>query len=553
MLLRLVIKNYALINELDIEFDEGFNVITGETGTGKSILLGALGLILGNRVDYSILFKRDQKCIIEGTFRLTSENKQFFDRNDIDFENETIIRREISPTGKSRAFINDTPVNLDILQEFAESQIDIHTQHQTLQINNPLFQLAVLDSVAGNIELRKHYTGLFNQYKSKQKDLERLRAEEIQASKEYDYLIYQLNEIKALKPDPENDLLLQEELNMLENADKIRNNIAFCLNKIEDSELGIMAGILEVRKNLSEISVFNTSFESLLKRLESNYLEMKDIHQELINLHQKTDSDPERLQLITQRIDSLNHLLNKHHLTDIIQLIGLEKELEEKVNGFESLAEKIERLSAEIKNIEKDLQSAALELSKSREKVIPALKEKLLDLLGKVGMQKASINISLQRKEIADFNESGPDQIQLLFSSNPGVPMQLISKAASGGELSRIMLCIKSIMAGSSLLSTLIFDEIDQGVSGETAFQVAGLIKEIAKKRQVICITHLPQIASAGQKHFLVEKNQESKFTLTTVKLLDYQGRVNEIAKMIGGNNPPDSAIESAKLLLKKN
>lgn len=551
MLVRLYIQNYAIIEEIELNFHPEFNVITGETGTGKSILLGALGLILGNRFDNSVLFDKSRKCIIEGTFFLENNNS-FFVSHDLDFEKETIVRREISPSGKSRAFINDTPVTLDVLKEFAETQIDIHTQHQTLQINSTDFRLLVLDTVAANQKVKKEYQDLYFSLKSKKKELEYLSDIENKAKNEHDYFLFQLNEIQTLNINPDKDILLQEEFNILNNADKIRNNIENCLQIIENQDTGLLFYVNEIRKNLSEISSFNNKIEELKSRFDSMYFELKDLLSELLNFFHQAESDPEHLERVTQRLDTINSLLSKYRLTSIDQLLEYEKNLQEKINNYESLSEKISVLSKEIEVIEGEMKNKAEELSRSRKKVIPDVEKKLIELLTYVGMKKAKTEIVLSPKPEENYNETGKDNVEILFSSNPGIPLQSLSKSASGGELSRIMLCIKTILAGSSLLSTLIFDEIDQGVSGETAFQVARLISQIARKHQVICITHLPQIAASGQQHFLVLKKHDEKSTLTTVKSLNEKEREIEIAKMIAGDPPSEIAIKNARMLLNK-
>jgi len=553
MLCELRISNYALIDELTLSFDSQFNVITGETGAGKSILLGAIGLILGNRFDNNLFFNKDKKCIVEGIFKAKPHLSVFFEQNDLDFDENIIVRREIALNGKSRAFINDTPVNLDVLKEFSERMIDIHDQHQQILLNNTYFQLSVLDTVANNRELLDKYKNKFTELKQLNKKLDLLTEEENKINSELDYFTYQYNELLTANIDIEADSMLDEEFKLLANSDKIKSFLQMVINGIEEGEFSIIQLLQSTKKTLNEISPLNARIQDFTLRFENIIYEIKDLNFEIRNFESHIDRDEKQLNNITTRIDTINNLLKKHKVSTLTELKTLEKTLKEKISGAESLTEEIEQLKSQIAKAENTVNQFAKELSESRKSVINHVEHEIVRLAGLVGMPKSRLKIELLQKEPKQINEYGIDKAIFTFSSNPGIPLQAISKAASGGELSRLMLCIKTLLAGSNLLSTLFFDEIDQGVSGETALQVGTLLNKISQKHQVFCITHLPQIAAQGKMHFLVSKEIFNNHTLTKVMKLSDENRINELAKMIGGNHPPQAAIDSAKLLLNKN
>ncbi|MBT5990567.1 MAG: DNA repair protein RecN [Bacteroidetes bacterium] len=552
MLKSLRIQNYALIDEIEIDFDSGFNVITGETGAGKSIILGALELILGKRVDTSVLFNPNKKCIIEGSFSLENDKqKQFFQTHDLDFDEHTIIRREISNSGKSRAFINDVPVTINILTDFSSLLLDIHSQYQTLLLNTNEFQFSILDAVAENksllIQYHKEYTNLLQL----KKELNTLIQQESKAKKDLDYFEFQQKEIASLCLVAETDSKLEDELLTLSNAEKIKDTLDQLVYSFDDAEDSISQKLAEARKQMAGIASFNIKLEEFLRQIESVEIELKEIIPEMAAFSEKVDIDNQKLDELTVRFNAINNLLSKHQLNTVEELIALEQDLHTKIAGISSLQESIQDKEKQIVSTSTLLQKQALSLSEKRQGVIPELESRLVLLLASVGMNNASIKFDLSQNNLEEITENGLNNLAVLFSSNTGIPMQLVSKVASGGELSRLMLCIKHILAGSTLLPSIIFDEIDLGISGEIAFKVGEMMSKMADNHQIIAISHLPQVASFGLSHFLVYKTSDQNTTHTHLRKLSLEERILELAKMIGGENPSPMAMESAKELVR--
>lgn len=549
MLTQITIHNYVLIKELEIDFRKQLNIITGETGAGKSILLGALGLLLGNRADSSSMLDQEKKCVIEGSFEISNYNlKPFFDRNELDWESHTTLRREISPSGKSRAFINDTPVNLTLLKELGERLVDIHSQHQTIKLTTPGFQLSLLDAFANHKELLDDYGKTFRQYKKKVQQINTLKESAQKAKKDFDYNLFQLNEIDAANLQPDEQEKLDEELNLLSNADSIQNAMQQAVFMLYEDEQSICNQLQAVKKQISGIANLNSSLATLHQRIDNLLIESKDIFHEAQDLHDNISVDNERMMEVSTRLQTINNLLTKHQATDISQLLAYAEELRKNVSSVENLSEEITKLEKGIAQTEKQLHAMADTISKNRSAQIPSLEEKLVSLLKQVGIPEANIIIKLQVLE--QLTENGRDKIDILFSANKGSRPDLVSNAASGGELSRLMLCFKYILADHIFLPTIIFDEIDTGISGEVAIKVGNIIRQLSGNHQVVCITHLPQIAAMGNHHFLVFKKTGEDITQTHMRELTNPERIEEIAKMLAGHRPSQLAIDSAKELL---
>lgn len=549
MLNRLTIHNYALIDNLDIAFDPHLNIITGETGAGKSIILGALGLILGNRVENRYFYDPGKKCIIEGYFRISEYNlKSFFEQNDLDYEVETIVRREITPDSRSRAFINDTPVTLAVLKSFGARLIDIHSQHATLQINQESFQRTVLDSVADNEELLKHYQSEFKSLKELQDQKAEVQAQIEKAQSEFDYFQFLFNELEEAQLNEGEDKVLEEEQKVLENAGLILSNIQNSISLLEGDHVNVIELLKEVLNNLQKVSSFVPQATELIGRLDSVLIEVKDLSYELSGIEQNTHIDENRLDFVNDRISLLYTLLQKHRAENVDELMKLQNEIGEKLTKSDELQLELEKIDRHIEEYSIKCQSLSGELSARRHQAVPAIRTYIEDNLSKLGMPNAQFSIDVT--SLNELNNFGRDSIRFLFSANKGQEMIPVQSAASGGELSRIMLVVKSLMAKSSSLPTIIFDEIDTGISGEVALSVAYQIDELSANMQVIAISHLPQIASRGHSHFKVFKEDLSEKTTTKITLLDQQERIVEIAEMLSGQNPGEAALKHAEELI---
>lgn len=551
MLNRLVIRNYALIDNLDIRLGRHLNIITGETGAGKSIILGALGLILGGRVENRYFYDASKKCVIEGYFDIDAYHLGwFFQDNDLDEESETIIRREIAPDGRSRAFINDTPVNLTILRALGTQLIDIHSQHATLQINQETFQRRVIDSVADNSKLlndfQKHFGVLTDLYKQSQSLEEKIA----KSNSEFDYFQFLYEELEAANLQAGEDAELEGEQQLLENAELIIANVGQASGLLDEQDMNVVRSLREVEESLRIIAAFVPSIPELLQRLESTQIEIKDISYEVSLISQNTNLDEKRLEYVNERISTLYHLYQKHQVDDVNALIDIKNDLEGKLNLTDNLAIELEELKGQIRSVFEICRQLASELSDRRMAVLPKIKEYIEINLANLGMLHAQFEIRIIKKGEKEMNKYGWDEVAFLFSANKGQDVTAIQNAASGGELSRIMLVIKSLIAETSALPTLIFDEIDTGISGEVALSVGAQMEQLSRNMQVIAISHLPQIASKGSSHFKVYKDDASQKTTTKIVSLDKKERIQEIAEMLSGLNPGEAALKHAASLL---
>lgn len=551
MINRLSIRNYAIIDKLDIEFSDHLSIITGETGAGKSIILGALGLILGERADSKSLFKDDQKCVLEGTFNIAKYNLgDFFRDNDIDHNDQTIIRREITVDGRSRAFVNDTPVNLTLLKELGEQLIDIHSQHQTLQINNQNFQLQVVDGFAQHTTEVELYKTKFRAYKKLQQKLTDLVNQSNEGKAEIDYLQFQYDELADAKLIDGEQEELEKEQQLLSHASEIKSSLASAFFLLNEGETPILSQLKDAIHAISALEKYNSSIANIAERLRSTQIELKDVATEVETIADRTTIDPERLELVNGRIDMIFRLQQKHRVSSIADLIQLQHSLNEKLNNFNDLDEEIAKLTAQIDEEFTTLLSIAQKLSAQRSAAVLKVQEQVAALLQELGLTNAVFLVENTVLDDNNLTNTGIDQIKFLFSANQGFKPQDISKVASGGELSRLMLAIKGLSAKYNALPTIVFDEIDTGVSGEIARKVGNVMHKYAENMQVITITHLPQIASKGQSHFFVYKESKNGQTSTNIKKLSTDERIKEIAMMLSGENPGESAILNAKELL---
>lgn len=548
MLKSLNISNYALIQELEMVPSAQLNMITGETGAGKSIMLGAVGLLLGNRADTKALSDPENKCVVEGCFGIENYGlEDFFIQEDLDFERECIIRREISPSGKSRAFINDTPVRLETLKELGKFLMDIHSQHDTLMLGDGLYQLGLIDAFSKSQLEKTAYQEAFKSYLATKKALEKRTQEAQELKKEADFNRFQLEELSALRLEEGEQGLLESEQEILENAEDIKAKIQEILGQLQDEQFGALRMLSLANQGIQQLSRLAHKFEPFSERFHSVLIEIKDIATSLEDEDNEIEVDFDKLETVRERLSKIYHLQQKHGLESVEALISLEKELVEKVFQVENLDEDIQKLLLQKSEAEKEMLSKGKVLSEKRKASFGAFSKELEGLLQQLGMENAKIEMAHQG--ITPSNE-GLDQIDILFSANKGVAPQPLKQVASGGEFSRLIFAIKYIMADKMALPTLIFDEIDTGVSGEIALQMVRMMQEIAKKHQVICISHLPQVAAKGDQHYFVFKDNSSHKTISKIRLLSHEERITEIAKMIAGANPSASAFESAKELL---
>ena len=549
MLASLSINNFALIEKLNIDFSDKLSIITGETGAGKSILLGALGLVLGKRADLSSLKNKEEKCIIEADFEISNYNlKDFFEANDLDYLDNTIIRREILPTGKSRAFINDSPVNLQQLQDLSNYLIDIHSQNQTQELSEEAYQFEIIDAIADNNNLISDYQSKLSEYKKATALLNQLLSDQSIGSKELDYNNFLLNELLEAK-------LVAGELQELESSYKSLNNVEFIKENLDKSlqianeeQIGLKQNLKEVKNSLQKIIGFSENYNQFYERINSVLIEFDDVCSEIEQATDALSSDPEKLELVNNKLQSIYNLQKKHNVQTIEELLVIQNDLDNKVLAVSDLEIRIEKGQKLILTLQTTLTAIANNISENRKKAIPLLIEKLLVILELLGMPNARFKIELLPKE--QFYTNGKDEISLLFSGNKGSDFGLLKKVASGGELSRIMLAVKAILAQYSSLPTIIFDEIDTGVSGEISNKMGEIMKAMSQNMQVFAITHLPQIAAKGNQHYKVFKYSEGENTISELKLLNNEDRITEIAEMLSGKNISDSALNHAKSLL---
>lgn len=549
MLTSLSIKNYTLIENLNVDFSGGFSVITGETGAGKSMLLGALGLVLGKRADLSSLKNEEEKCVIEAVFSVEKYGlKAFFEENDLDFESETIIRREILPTGKSRAFVNDSPVNLQQLEELGNVLMDIHSQHQTRELSEEKYQFEVLDILAENEAVLSEYSQKLSEYKKHKKTLEQAQIKLSESLKERDFDLFVFNELNDANLKENQQQELEIEYEKLNNTEAIKEVLSKTIN-LSDNEIGgVLQNLNEIKSSFSKIADFSESYKEISERINSVQIELSDILQEVNNLSESVFDNPEQAQQIGERLQLLYDLQKKHKVNSVEELIEIKDSLEEKVVSVDELTSIIEKTQKLIAQNQTELDKIALTLHQNRKIAIEIFDGKITVLLSELGMSNARFDIKLIATE--DYFSNGKDKIEFLFSANKGGNFGLLKKTASGGELSRIMLATKAILAEYKAMPTIIFDEIDTGVSGEIALKMAQIMQQMSKNRQVISITHLPQIASKGNNHYKVYKSVTKIDTVSDLKLLSNQERIEEIAEMLSGKDFSESALSHAKTLL---
>jgi DNA repair protein RecN (Recombination protein N) len=549
MLQKLSIRNYALIDSVDLELDKGLNIITGETGAGKSIMLGALSLILGQRAETKYFFSQEKKCVIEGQFRLSAPGLQaYFEDFDVDFQEESILRREISIDGKSRAFINDTPVTLAVMKQIGERLIDIHSQHATSEVNDPGFQLSVVDTLSDHAPLLTKYRGKFREYKKNLQHLINLQTSADEARSKQDYEQFLFTELENANLKEEEQASLEIELEALNHAESIKRGLINGYTLLDGEETAVMPIMKEVIGQIQGIEKFNPAYAALNERLRSVLIEIKDIASETTSLEENIVFSPARIDEINTRLDVLYTLQQKHRVNSTEELLAIQQELSDSLNTLLNSDEEIERLLREINSLKTELEKIADVLSKNRSKAILKAQKQVGEILVRVGMPNAQIKI--EQTVVENLNKDGKDMIALLFSANAGQAPAPVGKVASGGELSRLMLAIKSIISKHTALPTLIFDEIDTGISGETALRVGDVIGELEENMQVICITHLPQIAAKGEAHYFVYKKEESAKTTTGIRRLNHHERIQAIAEMLSGKNPGESALKNAQDLL---
>lgn len=551
MLSSLSIKNYAIIESVEIQFDEQLNIITGETGAGKSILLGAMHLILGKRADTSVLRNNNEKCLVEACFKLQSEKlKDFFVVNDIEFDKETIIRREISANGKSRAFINDSPVTLDVLKSLTEQLVDIHAQEETQNLLGKYFFCEILDELAKQSAIVKEYQISFQQYKHKQTRLRHLQEEQIRMQKEFDFISFQLNELVEANIDVDTFEGIENELGLLQNAELIKRNLSDAYNLIDGNDFAALTQLLQANKQIGQLTSYHDVLLEMHDKLSVIIDDIKSMTRQINNIAEATEYNEERVQELLDKQNTVNKLLQKHHVASVNDLLIIQSNLQEQTIAYSNSSDEIIRLENEIKLEHQALLSTAQRVSKNRNEKIKTAESKVSSLLVDLGMPFGHIILEQKNAEAEKLNAFGIDEIRLLFSANKGASPQALDEVGSGGEKSRLMLAIKSLVAETITLPTLIFDEIDTGISGEVAQKVGNILRELGTKHQVIAITHLPQVAARANRHFFVYKNHEKEKTFTEIKTLQGNERLHEIAVMLSGNNPPKEALENAKRML---
>ncbi|AXE16668.1 DNA repair protein RecN [Runella rosea] len=548
MLAHLLIKNYALIDHLELTPDPQLNIITGETGAGKSIMLGAIGLLLGSRADTKVLYNPAGKCIIEGTFDLSGYFiEHLFDEEELDFTTTCLIRREISPTGKSRAFINDTPVNLESLRRIAGQLMDIHSQHDTLLLGSNEFQLQIVDTYAQNEETLRHYHTDFQAYRKANQVYNRLIAEAAQMRKEFDYNQFLYDELEKAHLQADEQEQLEQELIILENATDVRERLQLATEYLDNPEQSVIVFLKNAVSSLNAISKFAPQYEQLRERAQSVYIELKDLASEISDEQDNVEIDDTRAEEIRERLNLFYHLQQKHQVKTLKELIAIQNELETKVSRVLNLDEDINKAKAAADKAQAKLQKSAEKLSNSRKAVMTSVEKQVKTYLLELGMPNAALSI---QHTIIEPSESGIDDVDFLFSANKGIKPQQLKNVASGGEFSRLMMVIKYILASKRKLPTIVFDEIDTGVSGEIAIKMGQMMREISKSHQVISITHLHQIATQGTAHYFVYKDNSSEKTVSKIRKLTFEERVKEIAQMIGGSKPSEAILQNAREML---
>ena len=549
MLKHIAISNYALIDSLSMSFDNGFSVITGETGAGKSILLGALGFVLGERSDSSIMLDETKKCSVEATFVVDNERfKSFFEENDLDFDEELILRRELTPTKKSRAFINDTPVTTQQLKELGNQLVDIHSQHDSLLLTNSDFQLKIVDDAANNNSLLIDYQKVYNSFVTLRNELKSLREMAQKNVAENDFLAFQLDElVKADLQEGEFEEVSQK-LELLENAEEVKTLLAQSMSTLSESEFSILDQLNDLKSNVDRLRRYVPQAEQYLERIDSTKIELKDIAQDLDSLQDSTQFDSASLNEIQERFDLIQRLMMKHHVNDYAELLKIREDLQKKVGAFANIDEEIAKKEQELKKCEKELTKLADELSAKRKKVKVSFEKSVTEIIHQLKMPHGAFVIEISER--IEFSNTGRDRVRFLFSANKGIAPDDMSRVASGGELSRLMLAIKAVAAENAYIPTLIFDEIDTGVSGEVASKLGDIMQKMGEKLQILSITHLPQIASKAKNHFFVYKDESAQKTRSCIKQLSHDERVTEIAKMLSNDKITPEAIRAAEVII---
>ena len=549
MLKSLSIRNYALIDSLDIDFSEDLNILTGETGAGKSILLGAIGLIIGQRADTSVLRDKTEKCFAEGVFDIRNYRmKDFFNDNDLDYEDTTILRREITPQGKSRAFINDTPVSVKILHDLGLLLIDIHSQHQNLELNERRYQLHLVDLVASNGELLQKYIAEFRNYQELKEQLAETEALAEQSKKDLDYFEFQFRQLEEARLSENEQVELESLLETLTHAEEIKTIFGQLYQTLSDEDRSVLAVLKENIINLSKLKSVFPEAEQLLTRLDSVYIELKDVAAEALAVEERTENDPGRIEQVNQRLDLIYSLQQKHRVATIKELLEIQADFGAKILQVSSYEQDIERLQKAISAQKESLTLKSDEISLRRRSVKDGMELKVIDVLRNVGIPNAAFQVKFSAA--SEFTSTGRDEVAFMFSANKSQELLEIGKIASGGEMSRLMLAIKTLITDARSLPTIIFDEIDTGVSGEVAIKMGQILKQMAATMQVLNITHLPQIAAKGKYHYKVYKFDQGNQTYTSIKRLNEQERVEEIAQMLSGANYSATTLEAAKELL---
>ncbi|MBX2954947.1 MAG: DNA repair protein RecN [Cyclobacteriaceae bacterium] len=548
MLKHLTIKNYALIRHLEMKPSAHLNVITGETGAGKSIMLGALGLLMGNRADTKVLWDENEKCITEGVFDIRAYSlKNFFKAEDLDYDDQTVLRREINPGGKSRAFINDTPVTVEVLKKLGSQLMDVHSQHETLQLGTQTFQLKLIDAYADNHSILDAYSTAWDNYMSAKKAYNTLSTQADALRQEADFVNFQLDELVKANFEVGEQEKLESEVKIMEHAEDIKIRFNTTLDLLSRSEYAARQAMAEARGHLQAVAGYSQDYENLLARLQSIVIELDDVVKEIEHAEASIDFDPKHAITVKDRIDILYRLLKKHRTNSLEDLLKLQEELQQKANLTSNLDEALAEAKAAFDRATQNLETSANKLSQSRAKVFEPLCKEIIGLLKELGIPQAVLKIEHQRTAPT---ATGTDSIEILFSANKGIAPRALSQVASGGEFSRLMFCIKYVMAEKTEMPTLVLDEIDSGISGEIAIKLGKLMKSMAKNHQLITISHLPQIAAKADQHYYVYKNNSEVKTISTIKQLNEAERVEEIAKMIGGDKPSKVAVENARELL---
>jgi DNA repair protein RecN (Recombination protein N) len=549
VLKRLHIRNYALIDELEIQFSDKLTIITGETGAGKSILLGALGLIMGDRADTKVFYNDAEKCVVEAFFDVSEYDlKEFFEENELDYDHEVVIRRELSPAGKSRAFVNDTPANNQVLQRLTENLVDLHQQFDTLDIHNVNFQLRMIDALAENTSLLKEYQQGYRKYAANKKRLAELIERSQNGAREMEFLRFQLEELHQAELQDGEQELLEGELAQLTNAEDIKRNYGAAYNHLADTELNLVGQLQELNRSLSPTRKLSPQLSAVSERLESILADLQDVAKDCERIAEGTEFDPQRIAEVQERLNVLYKLQKKHGVANVGELLNIQSDLESQTAGFSNLDQEIAALEQEITTQEKDLRGKADTLSARRKSVPPSFEERVQSMLTQLSMPHARLKVEISA--LSQLGPTGMDDVQFLFATNIGARFLPIKDVASGGELSRLTLCTKSLVADAIPLPTLIFDEIDSGISGDVSLKMGMILKELSSRHQVVSITHTPQIAARADAHYFVYKKVDGQRSVTNIRKLEPDERVRSIAVMLSGNPPSDSALATARELV---